>query len=147
MNDEINNNLIQGYDGSRHASTIKGASMMKKIGHKKEEVFAERIGGKVLRGRKKPDVIKGESRYSVKGAKANIQLDLMSLQKSENVYGLSSPLYKFQLCGYKLRKFKYENDNLVDLNLINIWKNSSTSARKWLLKKNNFRNVIEKVFL
>ena len=100
-----NKRLIPGYDGSRHAPSSKIASYVKKIGHKKEDIFAERYGGEVVKGSQKPDVIKGAERISVKGAKKNIQLLLLRLPKSEKIYGIDSRLYEFHFAGKKHRDF------------------------------------------
>lgn len=140
--------IIQGYNGSKHAPTSAVASKVKKRGHKKEDIFAERIGSidYVVKGTQKPDVIKEQNRYSVKGADTNIQLYLSRLAKSEVVYGVNSPVYKFQLAGYDHRKFKYENDDRVDTELFKKFKEEAEQAAIWLSNKNNFRFVIEKVF-
>jgi hypothetical protein len=50
----------------RRAMTSENASQVKKKGHAREQVFAELIGGVVLKGTKKADVQKGEHLYSVK---------------------------------------------------------------------------------
>ena len=106
--------IKKGYDGSIHASSSAVASDMKIRGHKKEDVFAARFNGKVIKGRQKPDVVKESDRVSVKGAAENIQLYLSKLKPSEDFYGVNSPLYKFHLAGAEHRKFKYENNNYED---------------------------------
>jgi len=138
--------IVQGYNGSRHAPTSAVASNVKVRGHKKEDVFAERIGGEVIKGTQKPDVIKEEKRYSVKGAAANIQLFLTRLNKSQTIYGYDSPIYKFQSAGYDHRLFKYQNNDMVDTELFAKFKDAAESAAEWLRNKDNFRFVIEKVF-
>lgn len=140
--------IVSGYDGSRHAPTNASASKVKKWGHKLEEVFGQRLGdiNYVVKGTQKPDVIKGENRYSIKGASTNIQLFLSRLNKSEKIYGTDNPVYKFQFAGYNHRKFKYENNNMVDTNLFNSFKDAAKSAEEWLRNKDNFRFLIEKVF-
>lgn len=138
--------IVQGYNGSRHAPTSAVASKVKVRGHKKEDVFAERIGGEVIKGTQKPDVVKEEKRYSVKGAAANIQLFLTRLNKSQTIYGFDSPIYKFQSAGYDHRLFKYQNNNMVDTELFAKFKDAAESAAEWLCDKDNFRFVIEKVF-
>ena len=140
--------IVSGYDGSRHAPTSDLASKVKKRGHTKEDVFAERLGDikYVVKGRQKPDVIKEDLRYSIKGADKNIQLLLSKLNKSEQFYGSNNPVYKFQLAGYKHRKFKFENNDMVDTELFDAFFNAAENAANWLRNKNNFRFVIEKVF-
>jgi hypothetical protein len=140
--------IVSGYDGSRHAPTSDLASKVKKRGHTKEDVFAERLGDikYVVKGRQKPDVIKENLRYSIKGADKNIQLLLSKLNKSEQFYGSNNPVYKFQLAGYKHRKFKFENNDMVDTELFDAFFNAAENAANWLRNKNNFRFVIEKVF-
>jgi hypothetical protein len=138
--------IIQGYKGSRHAPTSEVASKVKVRGHKKEDVFADRIDGEVITGNQKPDVLKQDNRYSVKGAATNIQLFLSRLNRSEKIYGINNPLYKYQLAGYNHRRFKYLNDDMVDTELFSKFKDSATAVAIWLLDKNNFRFVIEKVF-
>jgi len=140
--------IVSGYDGSRHAPTSDLASKVKKRGHTKENVFAERLGDikYVVKGRQKPDVIKGNLRYSIKGADKNIQLLLSKLNKSEQFYGNNNPVYKFQLAGYKHRKFKFENNDMVDTELFDAFLNAAKNAANWLRNKDNFRFVIEKVF-
>jgi hypothetical protein len=140
--------IVPGYDGSRHAPTSDLASKVKKRGHTKEDVFAERLGDikYVVKGRQKPDVIKENLRYSIKGADKNIQLLLSKLNKSEQFYGSNNPVYKFQLAGYKHRKFKFENNDMVDTELFDAFFNAAKNAANWLRNKDNFRFVIEKVF-
>lgn len=140
--------VIKGYDGSKHAPTSDVASKVKKRGHRKEEVFAKRLGDVkyVVKGTQKPDVIKEGNRYSVKGANTNIQLFLSRLGRSEVIYGSDNPVYKFQLAGYNHRQFKYENNDLVDTELFQIFQREAENAAQWLRDRNNFRFVIEKVF-
>jgi len=137
---------VQGYKGSRHAPTSEVASKVKKRGHKKEEIYANRIGGRVIKGRQKPDVIKENYRDSVKGAATNIQLFLSRLNKSEEIYGCDNPVYKFQSTGYDHRLYKYQNNDMIDTELFAKFKSAAESAAQWLRDKNNFRFVIEKVF-
>jgi len=137
--------IVKGYDGSRHAPTTKVASKVKKRGHKKEEIFADRIGGDLAGGTIKPDVIKDECRYSVKGAKSNIQLLLLSFRKSENVYGSDNPIYKYQLAAYNHKKFKFENSGMIETELFSEFKRNANISAEWLRNKNNFRFVLEKV--
>ena len=141
-----NEDIVQGYDGSRHAPSSALASSKKKEGHKKEDVFAKRIGGDVIKGRKKPDVIKGDDRYSVKGAGKNVQLLLLAPKKGEEFYGSKHPLYKFQLTGYNYKKFKFDNDGFIKKSLFDEFKNSADKTIEWLSNKDNFRFVIEKAF-
>ena len=140
--------IVSGYDGSRHAPTSDIASKVKKGGHKKEDVFAERLGNiaYVVKGQQKPDIIKENLRYSVKGAEKNIQLLLSRLNKSEKFYGNNNPVYKFQLAGYNHRKFKFENNDMVNTELFSVFSNAAENAANWLRNKDNFRYVIEKVF-
>jgi hypothetical protein len=140
--------IVSGYDGSRHAPTSDLASKVKKRGHTKEDVFAERLGDikYVVKGRQKPDVIKENLRYSIKGADKNIQLLLSRLKKSEQFYGSNNPVYKFQFAGYKHRKFKFENNDMVDTELFDAFFNAAENVANWLRNKDNFRFVIEKVF-
>lgn len=140
--------IVQGYDGSRHAPSSAVASKVKVEGHKKEEVFAQRLGdiNYVVKGQQKPDVIKGENRYSIKGATTNIQLLLSRLNRSEQIYGVDSPMYQYQLAAYKHKHFKRDNRNMVDTELFNDFYNSGLKLVEWLRDKNNFRIVLEKVF-
>lgn len=138
--------IKKGYDGSKHAPTSIIASKVKRRGHKKEDVYAARIGGKVIKGRQKPDVVKESERVSVKGAAKNIQLLLSKLKPSEDFYGINSPIYKFQLAGAEHRKFKFENNDYIDEDLLDKFRNTANDAAEWLRNKNNFRMVIEKVF-
>ena len=138
--------ITQGYDGSVHAPTSERASEVKVRGHKKEEVLANRLGYSVVKGTQKPDIVGGSDRISLKGASTNIQLYLSRLNKSSVVYGEDSPMYQYQLAGYYNRKFKYENDNLVDSDLFNFFIESANDVSDWLRDKDNFRMVIEKVF-
>lgn len=138
--------IIQGYDGSRHAPSSAVASKVKRRGHKKEDVFAERIGGVVIGGTQKPDVIKEESRFSMKGAAANIQLLLSRLNKSAGIYGIHNPLYKYQFAGYNHKQFKLLNNDMIDTELFTKFKIAAENAAEYLCDKDNFRFVIEKVF-
>ena len=140
-----NKNIVHGYDGSRHAPSSDLASSVKKRGHKKEDEFAQRICGNVEKGTKKPDVIKGDDRYSVKGALTNIQFLLLSIKKSEPFYGSNHPVYKYQLAGYNHKKFKFDNGGLIMKSLFDEFKNSADEVIEWLSDKDNFRFVIEKV--
>jgi hypothetical protein len=140
--------IVQGYDGSRHAPSSEVASKVKREGHKKEEVFAQRLGdiNYVVKGQQKPDVIKGENRYSIKGADKNIQLLLSRLNKSEKIYGTDCPMYQYQLAASKHRHFKKDNNDMVDTELFNDFYNSGLKLVEWLRDKNNLRMVLEKVF-
>ncbi len=141
-----NEDIVQGYDGSCHAPSSAKASSVKKRGHKKEKEFAKRIGGDVVKGTKKPDVIKGDDRYSVKGALTNIQFLLLSIKKSESFYGSNHPVYKYQLAGYNCKKFKSDNGGkFIKKSLSDEFKNSADEVIEWLSDKDNFRFVIEKV--
>ena len=141
-----NKDIVQGYDGSCHAPSSALASSKKLEGHGKEDVFAKRICGGVVKGRKKPDVIKGDDRYSVKGAEKNIQFLLLSLKKSESFYGSNHPVYKYQLTGYNHKNFKFDNGGLIMNSLFDEFKNSADEVIEWLSDKDNFRFVIEKAF-
>lgn len=140
--------IVQGYNGSRHAPTHEVASNVKKRGHKKEEVFAERLGSidYVVRGTQKPDVIFGENRYSVKGAAENIQLLLSRLDRSAVVYGTDNPIYQFQFAAYAHKAFKRDNDDMIDTDLFDAFYAGALNAAEWLRNKDNFRMVLEKVF-
>ena len=140
-----NENIVHGYDGSCHAPSSALASSVKKRGHKKEDEFAQRICGNVEKGTKKPDVIKGDDRYSVKGALTNIQFLLLSIKKSESFYGSNHPVYKYQLAGYNHKKFKFDNGGLIMRSLFDEFINSADEVIEWLSDKDNFRFVIEKV--
>ena len=146
MNIFDNEDIVQGYDGSRHAPSSALASSKKIEGHNKEDEFAKRIGGGVVKGRKKPDVIKGDDRYSVKGAGKNVQLLLLAPKKGEEFYGSKHPLYKFQLAGYNYKKFKFDNGGFIMKSLFDEFKNSADKTIEWLSNKDNFRFVIEKAF-
>jgi len=140
--------IIQGYDGSRHAPTHEVASHVKLRGHKKEEVFAERLGsiGYVVRGKQKSDVICGDNRYSVKGAANNIQLLLSRLARSALVYGTDNPLYQYQFAAHAHKSFKLNHKNMIDTNLFDAFYAGALNAAEWLRNKDNFCVVLEKVF-
>jgi hypothetical protein len=140
--------IIQGYDGSRHSPTHEVASRVKRMGHKKEEIFAERLGNikYVIRGRQKPDVICEDNRYSVKGAAKNIQLLLSKLGPSELFYGVDNPIYQYQLAAHAHKSFKFDNNDMIDTNLFDAFYAAALSAAEWLRNKDNFRVVLEKVF-
>ena len=138
--------LIQGYNGSVHAPTSERASEVKKRGHKKEDILAKRLGYSVVRGTQKPDIVGGEDRISLKGASKNIQLYLSALKKSAVIYGEECPLYKFQQAGYYHKKFKMDNNNMIDSDIFSFFIESANEAAEYLRDKNNFRAVIRKVF-
>ena len=140
--------IVPGYDGSCHAPTSEVASNAKLTGHEKEEIFAERLGegAFVLNGKNKPDVIKGNARYSVKGARKNIQLQLLAWSKSAGFYSLYCPMYEYQRAGYDYRYFKTNNDNKIDTDLFDAFYNAGLNVAEWLRNPENFRNVLEKVF-
>ena len=142
----MNINMVPGYDGSCHAMSSKAASKVKKEGHVKERAFAKRIGGDVTKSAlKKPDVIKDEYRYSMKGAVKNIQMLLLSFGKSENAYGSDNPMYKYQLAAYNHKKFKFDNNKMIDTKLLSKFLSAADDVAEWLRNKNNFRFVLEKV--
>ena len=62
------------------------------------------------------------------------------------MYGINSPIYKFQLAGAEHRKFKFENDDYIDEDLLDKFRNAANAAAEWLRNKDNLRMVIEKVF-
>ena len=129
--------IRKGYDGSRHAPSSKVASNVKKRGHRKEDNFAARYGGIVIKGIQKPDVVKGDERISIKGAEANIQLYLLSIKKSVDVYGQNSLMYKYQFSGYKHRKFKLDNENYVNEDLFEKYMKYAHKTAEWLRNKDN----------
>jgi hypothetical protein len=137
--------IVKGYDGSVNAMSSEVASKVKKQGHVKERAFAKRIGGDVVKGQKKPDVIKDEYRYSMKGAIKNIQMLLLSFGKSENAYGSDNPMYKYQLAAYNHKKFKFNNNGMIDIKLFSKFLSVADDVAEWLRNKNNFRFVLEKV--
>jgi len=137
--------IVKGYDGSVHAPSSKVASNVKNRGHQKERVFAKRIGGDVVGRTKKPDVIKDEYRYSVKGAAANIQMFLLSYLKSENTYGSDNSMYKYQFAAYNHKKFKFDNNEMIDTELFSKFLSAADDVAEWLRNKDNFRFVLEKV--
>jgi hypothetical protein len=139
--------IIPGYDGSCHAPTHEVASHVNKRGHKKEEVFALRLGSidYVVRGTKKPDVI-FVFRYSLKGAAKNIQLLLSRLEPSALFYGTENPLYQYQYAANAHKSFKLNHKNMIDTNLFDSFYSSALNAAEWLRDKDNFRLVLEKVF-
>jgi len=138
--------LTQGYNGSVHAPTSERASEVKQRGHKKEDILAERLGYSVVKGTQKPDIVGGEDRISLKGASKNIQLYLSTLKKSAVIYGEECPLYKFQQAGYYQKKFKLDNNNMIDSDIFNFFIKFANEAAEYLRDKNNFRAVITKVF-
>ena len=140
--------IIPGYDGTRHAPTHEVASAVKRSGHKKEEIFAKRLGdiNYVVRGHQKPDVIKGNERYSVKGAANNIQLLLSRLEPSKILYGVDCPMYQYQLAAYHHKQFKFNNNNKIDTDLFDAFYNAGLNVAEWLRNKDNFRSVLVKVF-
>lgn len=138
--------IRKGYDGSRHAPSSEVASNVKKRGHRKEDNFAARYGGIVIKGIQKPDVVKGDERISIKGAEANIQLYLLSIKKSVDVYGRDSLMYKYQFSGYEHRKFKLDNENYVNEDLFEKYMKNAHKIAEWLRNKDNFKKIVEKVF-
>ena len=141
------NRIIKGYDGKRHASSSELASKNKQRGHVLEKEYANRVSGIVVKGVGKTDVLEenGEN-TSCKGAKKHIQLLLQSKDKTINFYGDSHPISQFVNDGYKVKKFKSENNNNIDRLLFNTWKDEAVNLSKWLQKKNNFRKVLSYVF-
>ena len=141
----MSNNVVQGYDGSIHAASSERSSVVKIRGHVKEHEFAKRIGGDVIKGRKKPDVIKDKYRYSVKGADKSIQFMLLTHSKSGDYYGIGHPMYNFVVAGYNHRKFKFDNNNFIDKSLFSKYKESADKVSEWLTEPINLRYVLEKV--
>ena len=139
--------IVQGYDGSRHAPTSAIASKVKKGGHTKEEVYAGRVHGEVIKGTQKPDVkiFGSPNRPSVKGPKRNIQLYLCSVASGEKFYGSGSPVHNFQVAAQKHKQFKYDNDGMIDTDLRDQFVDAANNAAEWLRKPKNFRSVIVKV--
>ena len=139
--------IVQGYNGSRHAPTSAVASKAKKGGHKKEEVYADRVDGEVIKGTQKPDVkiFGSPNRSSVKGPKKNIQLYLCSVDSGEKFYGLGSPVHNFQVAAQKHKQLKVDNDNMIDTDLRDRFIDAANNAAEWLRKPQNFRSVIVKV--
>jgi hypothetical protein len=137
--------ITQGYDGSCNAPTSEVASNAKLTGHEKEEIFAKRIGGYVVRGIQKPDVIKDNASYSVKGALKNIQFCLLSFSKSAYFYGVDSPMHTYQRAGYDHKYFKMNNGNKIDTDLFDEFYNAGLNVAVWLRNPEKFRIVLEKV--
>jgi len=140
--------IKQGYDGRRHTPTFEVASSVKKNGHKKEEIFAKRLGdiNYVVHGKQKPDVIKGNDRYSVKGAAKNIQLLLSRLDRSALVYGTDNPMYQYQFAAHAHKFFKLNHNNKFDTELFDAFYAGALNVSEWMCDEDNFRFVLEKVF-
>ena len=142
----MSNRIIQGYDGSINAPTSAVGSKVKRRGHKKEDVYAERTGGTVIKGKQKPDVKVDNYMDSVKGASKNIQLLLSSINQVDVYYDKDNPLNIYQRSAYKYRKFKKDNNNAKNLDLFECFIKHAKEVAEYLRNKKNFRNVIQKVF-
>ena len=138
--------IVKGYDGSRHAPTSEVGSKVKTEGHKKEDVYANRVGGNVIKGTHKPDVSADGHMDSVKGAKKNIQLLANSIDTVNKYYDINHPLNIYQHSAYKHRKFKEANNNNINLDLFDDFLNNAKEVAEYLRNKDNFRKIIEKVF-
>ena len=142
----MTNQIVKGYDGSIHAPTAEVGSEVKKGGHKKEDVYAARVGGTVIKGRQQPDVKIGKHNDSVKGPLKNVQGLLTSINTVDSYYDRDNPLNIYQRSAYEYRKFKKENNNLKNLNLFEAMVEDAEEVAEYLRNKDNFREIIEKVF-
>jgi len=143
MKNKVEDIIIAGYDGSRHASSSALASKNKKRGHTLEEVYAERIGGEVQKGQGKIDVIEPDGETtSCKGAKKHIQLLLQSKDKTIKQFGKSHPISRFVLAGYKAKEFKYSNNQNINLTFNNNWKLTADDLAVWFQNKDNFKVIL-----
>lgn len=138
--------IVPGYDGSVHAPTSEVGSKVKIEGHKKEDVYANRVGGTVIKGTHKPDVSVDGHMDSVKGAGKNIQLLANSINTVNEYYDINHPLNIYQHSAYKHRKFKEANNNNKNLDLFDDFLNNAKEVAEYLRNKDNFRKIIEKVF-
>ena len=139
--------IIQGYDGSRHASSSELASINKKRGHSLEEVYSSRVNGKVIKGAGKTDVIESNGECSsCKGAKKHIQILLQSKDNTIEHFGSEHPISKFVFYGYKVKKYKIENGNKINLTDKNNWKLRAEELSIWLKNKKNFRELLNYIF-
>lgn len=131
---------------SPHAMTSELASKVKKAGHTKEDEVKSRLwktNANVIKGQVKPDVIDDNNSYSVKGAAVHIQLFLCTVNRSKDIYGSNSPMYKYQKAGFDMKKHKFET-GIKRKDLVNNFHKKGNDLVKWLRKKDNFRSVIEK---
>jgi hypothetical protein len=141
------NNIIQGYDGSRHASSSELASTNKKRGHSLEKIYASRVKGHTIDGVGKTDVVEANGeRSSCKGAKKHIQILLQSKDNTIDFFGKEHPISKFVIYGYKVKKYKIENNNKVNVSDKKNWKLKADELAVWLKNKNNFKEVLEYIF-
>ena len=147
MSDNKTDIIIKGYDGSRHASSSELASKNKKKGHKLEEVYANRVNGKVKLGQTKPDIIESNGETtSCKGAKKHIQILLQSKDKTIKKFGNNHPISKFVEAGYKVKKYKFENNNNINLAFKEEWKEKADNLAIWFSDKNNLKVILDYIF-
>jgi len=138
---------IQGYDGSRHGSSKDLASSNKKRGHLLEEIYAARVKGSVVKGVGKIDVLEvTEERTSCKGAKKHIQILLQSKDNTIEHFKTEHPITEFVIAGHKVKKYKVENKNKININDKNTWKSKADELANWLTKKENFNEILNYIF-
>jgi len=138
---------IQGYDGSRHGSTTDMASINKKRGHLLEEIYAARVKGRVVKGVGKIDVIEvNEEHTSCKGAKKHIQILLQSKDNTIDHFKREHPITEFVIAGHKVKKYKAENKNQINVADKDKWKRKADELSNWLTKKENFREILNYIF-
>lgn len=127
---------------ARSKSYQMTASKIKKDGHNAEQIFADRFGGSVVRGREKTDTITELFGRSTCKAGGKIQ---MLLQITDNVgeyWGYDHPLYlasRAQREYYEDRHFNNEqNSKSLYINA----KQQVAGLVKWLNDKENFRRML-----
>jgi len=141
------NEVTQGYDGSKHGSSKEIASKNKKRGHKLENEYALRVSGKVKTGVGKTDVLESDGQTSsCKGAKKHIQILLQSKDQTIKKFGEYHPVSKFVKNGYKVKYFKFHNNNKIKKDDKEEWMLSAIELAEWLKNKNNLKIILNYIF-
>jgi hypothetical protein len=139
--------IMQGLDGSKNGSSPKVASINKLRGHKLEKIYADRVNGSVVKGVGKVDVLEVTGKNtSCKGAKKHIQILLQSKDSTIDRFKTEHPITEFVIAGHKVKKFKVENKNKINVDDKNIWKSKADELSNWLTKKENFKEILNYIF-
>lgn len=129
----------------RRAMTSKDASRKKRQGHKDEEIFANLIGGKVIAGTGKQDVIdKNGKIYSVKGGEKKWQIFLYGENRFKSDHNIPVAelfikcIESFPVSWgiYKRNKLRYKH----------ALQPAMMSLKNVLSQENNKKNFLQKAF-
>ena len=129
----------------RSQSYAKTASYAKLSGHKTEDIFAEAIGGNVVGGTVKADVVAPHyGNISVKKGK-KLQLALYTSERIAKDLGSQHPYTQFAKATYNYYHDRHTNSSKNSKSLNLIAEQKAKDLASWLNRNNNFISLLDYV--